>query len=222
MGRKHKYNQSDIKKMIGLYNSGLSTKNIAKTFHSSGATIWAYLHLAGVKFRPKGKMSTSTISTKEMIKLYNNNHSLTHIAELANTNQSTVRLRLIQAKTKLRNQSCAIKLAIQIGRKSIKKGVNHPCWKGGRYIKDGYVKISIGKGKYVAEHRMVWEKNRGKLLKNQVVHHLNGIKTDNRIENLFATTRPLHHTTKTLEIYEKQIRYLENELNKFTPNKRAI
>lgn len=47
----------------------------------------------------------------------------------------------------------------------------------------GYVKVKI-KGKKYFEHRIVWEVMKGSLKKDMDVTHINGVKHDNRIENL--------------------------------------
>lgn len=73
------------------------------------------------------------------------------------------------------------------------KGPSHPSWKGGRHKRNGYIFINIGPNKYKQEHRIVFEKYLGRELgPEEIVHHINGIKTDNRIENLELMDRAEH------------------------------
>jgi hypothetical protein len=49
--------------------------------------------------------------------------------------------------------------------------------------KNGYVIIRVD-GKKVSEHRHVWQAINGDIPDGFVIHHVNGIRSDNRIENL--------------------------------------
>lgn len=85
-------------------------------------------------------------------------------------------------------------------------------WNGGRHRNPytGYIDIqrpdhpcSDPKGR-VYEHRYVMEQFIGRYLeKNEEVHHINGIRDDNRIENLSLETQKTHkapHKRAALEI----------------------
>lgn len=46
---------------------------------------------------------------------------------------------------------------------------------------------------FVREHWLVWEKANGRhVLPTEVIHHVNGIKDDNRPENLIVLVKTLH------------------------------
>ena len=50
---------------------------------------------------------------------------------------------------------------------------------------DGYVHVWTGPQQHACEHRLVMEQHLGrKLLRDETVHHKNGVRADNRLENL--------------------------------------
>jgi len=66
-------------------------------------------------------------------------------------------------------------------------GGHGPTWRGGvRYVGNkGYVIIWDDIKKiYVREHRKIWEENFGSILKGYVIHHKDGDRQNNAIENL--------------------------------------
>lgn len=74
-------------------------------------------------------------------------------------------------------------------------------WKGGRTIdSNGYVwvykpeHLNSIHGTYIAEHRLIMEQKIGRYLEsNEEVHHINGDKQDNRIENLILFNNKSEH-----------------------------
>lgn len=121
------------------------------------------------------------------------------------------------------NNTLEKKLKCSKGQKG-KKGERSGAWKGGRFKdKYGYVMIylsqddfffpMISKVGYVREHRLAMAKHINRcLLPWEVVHHKNGIKDDNRLENLELLPNNGRHNTQMDKMIKKLSR--ENDLLK--------
>lgn len=84
----------------------------------------------------------------------------------------------------------------------------NPCWKGGKTITDsGYVQISSTSisEKRKFEHQLVMENFLGRELReNEVVHHIDGDKQNNNINNLALMDKSAHARLHSLERWNKQ------------------
>ena len=115
-----------------------------------------------------------------------------------------------------RCRSCASRIRM-IGRNQY--GASSNQWKGGRLkLKNGYIIRKLipsdffypmaMKAGYIYEHRLVMARMLGRCLKKgEIVHHLNGIRDDNRIGNLALMPDRKHR--RLLMARAKRIQQLE-------------
>jgi hypothetical protein len=161
-------------------------------------------------------------------RLYLEGWSCQEIASKYGVAHCTIGQRLRKTCITMRNPSEAKYALLARGWKPppppIHIGPDNRAWRGGTTYINGYRALyrpdhpraryrNTGQysGKYVYEHILVWEETRGKSLPDGwIVHHLNGIPTDNRPENLVGLPDKKHR--HVLAEKAKRIRQLEGKV----------
>ena len=80
---------------------------------------------------------------------------------------------------------------------------------------NGYVRVGIN-GKLNSAHRIIWEMFHGKIPKGLHIDHINGVKDDNRIENLQLVTGKQNNQRKN---YSTGYGYLKNRVRPYIAQK---
>ena len=126
------------------------------------------------------------LSYQQLLEISNSDSNYAELGKKYNVNEKTIRRNLKEYNLK------KVK-SIRVGKyKHLNRfGNKAPDWKGGRFKGFGYIFVYQpthpyhNKKGYVKRSRLIMEQHLGRYLKpNEVIHHINGIKDDDKIENL--------------------------------------
>jgi DNA-binding CsgD family transcriptional regulator len=183
-GSHSRFTEDQVREMARCYESGESLRSLAQRFGAGKVTtVRNALLRVGVQTRQARRPVFWTPEREqEVADAYRAGESQQAIADRLGISQPSVAVHLRSAGVVTRGPRF--------------KGSNHPAWKGGRMVTDqGYVLVkpaeldlpycTLNSTGYAVEHRLVVGRALGrKLTRSESVHHVNGDKTDNRLENL--------------------------------------
>ena len=158
----------------------------------------------------------------KVISLYLDGKSIPQVSSNTGISKSTVRLRLMDAGI-LRTRRDALLLAASQGRLGLgnkgKTRIFSQEWKDniskgktgkgkGLSLKpNGYMEVTMGKNKGRGEHLVIAEKIIGRgLSASECVHHIDGCKTNNSVDNLEVMTRKEHSSLHAKENESNRVR----------------
>src|SRR3990167_9078352 len=168
---------------------GLTYSQIGKLVNRSKHAVFRAVKRLGIKAR-KHSSRFPQLNDKQWLKTQyiDNQLTLREIADLLGTTVGNIHSALTHADIPTRDYKEGLKVKYKEGR----FGKLASNWKGGKIMTGGghvYIyspnhPLANHKG-YVMEHRLVMEKHIGRFLtQEEVVHHLDGSKINNELENL--------------------------------------
>ena len=202
----------NVSECVRLYGTGLSIAEVGRRLGHHHSVIHYHLIRNGVQIRTQGENRRMQIPSEKIGSMYLSGMSAVEIAKELEVTYQCVYDRLAEIGIKTRSRSEQIKAMKERGLYKVPKGKDHKNWNGGVTVdRWGYRSVNIN-GEYILEHRYVWENARGKIPPNWIIHHLNGEKQDNRLENLAAMPRKQHSPAKIIDPFRKRIRDLEAQI----------
>lgn len=202
----------DVKdKALGLLVSGMSSPQIGHMLGLKDRTIRRWAENAGVANTRAHKKHGEKEKTKALM-LYQQGYGTDFIGNVMGINGSLINYWIDKSdKVEIRGLGETKKLQYING---IKKRIpNKPI-----AVKRPEHARASSKG-YVYEHVLVWESVHNRPLpRGWAIHHLNGIKDDNRPENLVAMPEQKHRLVLSMKAQrirelEEKIKILEKALN---------
>lgn len=145
----------------------------------------------------KGKRSVSQYKKARYCsrKCFANDKRITETIVCEECGKTKTRKKRSDGKGRFCSNSCAGRYAIRIATKARDfNGENNPAYKNGKTINtQGYVRLNTKQR--INEHRYVMEQHLGrKLTPIEVVHHIDGDKTNNNINNLKLCKNQSEHS----------------------------
>jgi hypothetical protein len=185
VGKNHRlFNDETEEKIAQEYIDGGTLKSLGKKYGTNFVTIRNALKRQGVKSRRRGGLFKRLITKdkEKILAMWNAGKSQSFIAKEVGASQTVISRAILECGGEPKPRFV--------------RGENHGSWTGGKTNwPGGYIGILIqpddpnysmaNTSGYVLEHRLVMAKHLGRPLRaNEMVHHISGDKSDNRIENL--------------------------------------